>query len=97
MGSTGPKDPLPVHHRKMVSQRDQNFITDVVGVNTFLKISRKAWENLKTSETVEIWHQSEAQNFLCPLIVFLRNMTIKMRVKISWVRFFHPSAKFLVN
>ena len=72
MGSTGPKDPLPVHHRNMASQRDQNFITDVVGVNTLLKISRKARENLKTSETVEIWHQSEAQNFLCPLIVFLK-------------------------
>ncbi len=61
-----------MHHRNMVSQRDQNFITDVVGVNTLLKISRKARENLKTSETVEIWHQSEAQNFLCPLIVFLK-------------------------
>ena len=72
MGTTGPKDPLPVHHRNMVSQRDHNSITDVVGVNTFLKISRKARENLKTSETVEIWHQSEAQNFLCPLIVFLK-------------------------
>ena len=84
MGTTGPKDPLPVHHRNMVSQRDQNFITDVVGVNTLLKISRKARENLKTSETVEIWHQSEAQNFLCPLIVFFKKYDYQNESQNFW-------------
>ena len=57
---------------------------DVVYVNTIIKISRKAQENLKTSETVEIWHQSEAQNFLCPLIVFFKKYDYQKESQNFW-------------
>ena len=50
--------------------------TDVVDVNTIKEFPENP-DNSKTSETL-----------LCPLIVFLlRNMTIKVRVKISRVGF----------